>query len=198
MRDDYTHICVVLDASGSMSVLHESTVKAFNDFIQSQKKEAGKTVLDIYQFADSTRHIVDSADLAHIHGDLMSDYTCDGCTAMYDAICTAIDTLGKRFAAMPEHERPANVLVAILTDGMENASRKFLREDVAKRIRHQKEVYSWEFIFLAANQDAVLSGGEIGISANDCLDFEMNEKGMQSNFCCMVDRAAQIRKRPRK
>ena len=52
MRDNYTHICVVLDASGSMSVLHETTIQSFNEFIQTQKKEEGKTVVDVFQFAN--------------------------------------------------------------------------------------------------------------------------------------------------
>jgi len=198
MCNDYTHICVVLDASGSMSFLRGSTVKTFNDFMQSQKKEGGKTVLDIYQFADTTRHIVDSADVLRMYGDLMSDYTCDGCTAMYDAICIAIDELGQKFAAMREEERPANVLVAILTDGEENASKKFTQKDVAQRIKHQSEVYSWNFIFLAANQDAVVSGGQIGILAEDCVHFEMIPEDMQMNCCRLATRAAQVRTRHKK
>ena len=178
-----------------MDVLRKTTIKSFNEFIQSQKKEEGKTVVDVFQFAHSTKRIVNSLDISTINEKLMSDYVCSGSTAMYDAICTAIDTLGKEFAAMPEQERPANVLVAILTDGMENASRQFNCQDVKKRIRHQAEKYSWDFMFLAANQDAVLSGGELGISAADCVGFEMNMEAMACNCLMMADRAAQMRKR---
>ena len=195
MRDNYTHICVVLDASGSMSVLHETTIQSFNEFIQTQKKEEGKTVVDVFQFANSTRRIVKSLDISTINENLMSDYVCAGCTAMYDAICTAIDTLGKEFAAMPEHERPANVLVAILTDGLENASRQFTCEDVKKRIKLQTETYSWEFMFLAANQDAVLSGGRFGIEESKCRTLSMIDMSRGFGWSLMADRAASMRRK---
>jgi hypothetical protein len=65
-------------------------------------------------------------------------------------ICT-IDDVGKQLAATPEPERPNKVIVAILTDGMENAGRDYTNAKVTAMIRHQQEKYSWEFLFLAAN-----------------------------------------------
>lgn len=196
MKKDYVHICVVLDASGSMDHLTERTKSTFCEFIQSQQKEIGKTCFDLFQFESSVKHLVQSADLSQVSAEqLMSDYRCSGTTAMNDAICTAIDHLGKVFAAMPEEERPEKVLVAILTDGEENASRQFTAQDVKMRIEHQQKTYSWDFMFLAANQDAVLAGSQIGIQMKDCMQFEASPMGMEMVNLLLCERACQMRSR---
>ena len=153
MNNEYVHLCIVLDASGSMSVIEDDIKGSFKTFMAEQKREEGKTVFDVFQFADRTRRIVKHADMAEYKEELMDSYRCIGSTALYDAICTAIDTLGKEFAAMPEEERPAKVIFTIVTDGHENASCEFSLEDVKKRIDRQTNEYNWEFVYLAANQD---------------------------------------------
>lgn len=196
MKKDYVHICVVLDASGSMGHLTESTKRTFCEFIQSQQKEVGKTCFDLFQFESSVKHLVQSADLSQVSAEqLMSDYRCSGTTAMNDAICTAIDHLGNVFAAMPEDERPEKVLVAILTDGEENASREFTVQDVKKRIEHQQKVYSWDFMFLAANQDAVLSGSRLGLQMQDCVNFQATAQGLMAVSDQLYERACMVRGR---
>jgi Mg-chelatase subunit ChlD len=152
-KKNYVHLCIVLDASGSMRVIEDDIKGSFKTFMAEQKREEGKTVFDVFQFADRTSRIVKHADMAEYTGDLMSSYRCDGMTALHDAVCKAIDTIGAEFAAMPEEERPEKVIFTIVTDGHENASRKFSLKDVKERIDRQTNEYSWEFVYLAANQD---------------------------------------------
>ena len=115
---DCTRICVVLDASGSMASIEDDTRGSFNTFIRKQREAGGRTVLDLYQFSDRVSRIVEHVDLSEFHGDLMANYRCSGCTALNDAVCTAIDTLGRELSETKEEERPANVVFAIVTDGM--------------------------------------------------------------------------------
>ncbi|MBO5822893.1 MAG: VWA domain-containing protein [Lentisphaeria bacterium] len=195
MKKDYTHIGIVLDASGSMACIENDIKGSFNSFLNKQREAEGKTVFDLFQFSDNVEHLVKSADLSLFKDDLMAKYTCSGCTALNDAVCIAIDTMGKEFAAMPEDERPENVLCVIITDGEENASEKYRTEDVKKRIEHQQSVYSWEFLFLAANQDAFQSGSSIGIAADSCLDFLQTPAGVDRMSISMCDRATAVRSR---
>ena len=198
MKKDYTHILIVLDASGSMSSIQDDIKGSFNEFLKKQREAKGKTVFDLYQFSDTAKRIVRSADLSQFHDDLMAKYVCTGCTALNDAVCTAIDTIGHEFADMPEPERPEHVLCVIITDGEENASKEFSTMDVKDRIKHQQEVYSWEFRFLAANQDAFEAGESLGIQEDDCMDFIADKLGVKS-MCCelysMVDDIRQGKKR---
>ena len=58
---------------------------------------------------------------------------------------------------MPEPERPGKVLFVVLTDGEENSSRRYSQMMIADRIEHQRKKYGWEFVFLGANQDAIMT-----------------------------------------
>lgn len=190
MKKKYTHILIVLDASGSMRSIQDDVKGSFNEFLKKQREEPGKTVFDLYQFSDEAKRIVRSADLAEFHDDLMAKYVCTGCTALNDAVCTAIDTVGHEFADMPESERPEHVLCVIITDGMENASKEFTTKDVKARIKHQQKVYSWDFQFLAANQDAFATGESIGLDMDFCANFVADKFGVRemcNMLCCRMD-----------
>ncbi len=197
MKKDYTHICIVLDASGSMGCIENDIKGSFNTFLNKQREEAGKTVFDLFQFSDAVERLVKSADLALFKDDLMAKYSCSGMTALNDAVCIAIDSMGKEFAAMPEEERPENVLCVIITDGQENASKEFSTADVKKRIVHQQDVYNWEFLFLAANQDAFESGEVLGVKESNRVNFCQSKHGVANMRIAMLECASKIRTRNR-
>ena len=200
----YTHVALVLDASGSMSDLRASTVSTMKEFFESLRSSEDKTVVDLWQFDDRVRHLIDGEDLAQSAGEAIENYTTGGCTALYDAICIGIDELGRKFAAQPEAERPDAVVFAILTDGFENASQRFNVQDVKARIEHQTKKYSWTFRFLAANQDAVLTGREMGLDAEACESMVASAEGVRdvgdrmAQMCCgevrLMARAARLAK----
>ena len=185
MKKDYTHIIIVLDASGSMGSIQDDIKGSFNEFLRQQREAEGQTVFDLFQFSDDVHRLVRRANLADFHDDLMSRYHCSGCTALNDAVCTAIDTVGQEFTNMPETERPEHVMCVIITDGMENASREYTSRDVKTRIKHQKDVYNWTFEFLAANQDAFESGKTLGLDRDSCSNFVADRVGVQK-MCMML------------
>lgn len=192
-RRDYLHVCVVLDASGSMSSVENDVKGTFDAFVAEQSQKPGKTVLDVYQFSNSTERIVRAADLATFENNLMRDYRCNGMTALNDAVCQAIDELGAEFAAMPPAERPGDVVVAILTDGEENASQRFTNADVKERVKRQTEVYDWSFLYLAADIDAFATGARLGLSTEDCAAFSRSPEGVRY-ACAAVSTRLQSRR----
>lgn len=195
---DYLHICIVLDASGSMASIQEDIKGTVNNFMLAQQKFPGKTLFDIYQFSSITSRIVDKADAKLYKADFMDDYVCTGSTALYDAVCTAIDTLGMELAAMPESERPDNVLVAIVTDGEENASKKFTLKDVKERIDRQTNQYNWVFAYLAANQDAFAVGARMGFVAESTCAFVDNMELSVKGCASLSFESEKIRARPKR
>ena len=196
MNKDYVHLCIVLDSSGSMDVIADDIKGSFKTFLEEQKREEGKTVVDVFQFSDRTRRIVKRADLADCANDIMDSYRCDGMTALHDAVCTAIDTLGAEFAAMAEEERPAKVLFNIVTDGHENASRKFTLQDVKERIDRQTNEYSWEFHYLAADQDE-FEARQISRSMGVCQSAVSPKRALSGTLCQTMSESLQFAKRPR-
>ncbi len=196
-RQDYLHVCVVLDASGSMGVVENDVKGTFDSFVAEQRQKPGKTVLDVYQFANATERIVRSADLSTFENNLMRNYRCSGGTALNDAVCQAIDELGAEFAAMPESERPSDVVVAILTDGEENSSLHFTNADVKKRVERQTKVYNWSFIYLAADIDAFATGARLGFAMEDCAQFTRSAEGVERARQAVSERLAYCRERRR-
>jgi uncharacterized protein YegL len=79
------------------------------------------------------------------------EYIPRGNTALLDAVGKTINTLGEKLAKMDEAARPGKVIVLIITDGQENASREFNQTRVKEMIERQQNVYKWEFIFFGAN-----------------------------------------------
>jgi hypothetical protein len=71
-------------------------------------------------------------------------------TALNDAIGIWADL---RHANLEKAETPDNVIVAILTDGMENSSKEYSTLNIKRKIKIHEDKYNWKFIFLAANQD---------------------------------------------
>ena len=101
---------------------------------------------------------------------------------LLDAIGRTVDDLGRRLSKTPEADRPAKVIVAILTDGYENASQKYTSTDIAKRIRHQRDKYGWQFLFLGANQDAIATAAAMNIGAQDAATFQADAAGARASF----------------
>ncbi|MCH7228735.1 hypothetical protein [Haloferula sp. A504] len=163
MNTNLTEIAYVLDRSGSMGGIIEAAITGFNEFLQQQLDQPGDANLSLMLFDDDflAPHIrtplqdVDELDA--------TTYVPRGCTALLDAIGITIDELGKRIAAEPEDQRPAKVIVAIYTDGYENSSTRYTLKKINQMITHQREKYGWEFMFLAANQDAIATAAQMGI-----------------------------------
>ena len=187
MNSNLTEIVCIVDRSGSMSSVREDAVAGFNSFLGDQKKQPGDANITLVLFNDGYEVVHDGRPIAGV--DPLNDqtYVPDGCTALLDAVGRSIDDVGKRLAATPEDERPGKVIVAILTDGLENASTDYTRERVFEMISHQHETYSWEFIFLAANQDAIAEGGKIGIKSDNSMNFAASGEGTKEACLCMSD-----------
>lgn len=185
----YTHVALVLDASGSMADMRNATIRTMKEFFTALKSPEDKTIVDLWQFDECVRHLLDSVDINSGMSSAIENYTIGGCTALYDAICIGIDSLGAKFEQMKEVERPDAVVFAILTDGFENASQNFNLNDVKRRIEHQAQKYSWTFRFLAANQDAVLTGNKMGLDFASCETIEASGAGIKrsvkkmASFC---------------
>lgn len=98
-----------------------------------------------------------------------------GGTPLIDSLCTAIDQTGERLKFMRAAERPAAVLFVIITDGQENASTKYKRQDAFNRITHQQDTYAWQFVFMGTNQDAIAEAMSYGIPAANSLSYGANQ-----------------------
>ena len=195
MDTDLTEIACIVDRSGSMGSICKEAIDGFNSFLEAQKNLPGKARLTLVLFDNEYDVLCDGADIQSVKPLDKSTYVPRGTTALLDAIGRTVDDIGKRLSSTPESERPGKVIVAILTDGLENASTDYGYDQIAEIIRHQQQKYSWEFIFLAANQDAIASAGKLSIEAKDAYCFEATADGVAEAFCLLESDIKMRRKR---
>lgn len=179
MKKGFTKIAVVLDRSGSMESVKSATIEGLNSFINEQKRTPGECDLHIAQF--DTEYETVYAGRVHDAPTFNNDnYHPRGGTALYDAIGRTVDALGTSLSWMSEDSRPDRVLIAIITDGYENSSHKYSGEKIGSMIGHQRDTYQWNFIFIGANQDAILSAAKIGIGYGQTLTYNASNVGTQN------------------
>jgi len=164
----YTDITMVLDRSGSMQSIKDDTIGGFDAFTSEQRRLPGRCTVSLVQFDNVYEEVYTGRDLADVPGLTLVPR---GSTAMLDAIGRAVNATGARLAAMPEDARPGTVIVGIMTDGLENASREFTYPMVKALIEQQEQVYGWTFMYMGANQDAIEVGASLGVARDRSLTY---------------------------
>lgn len=193
MNHNHTDITIVLDRSGSMSSIAADTIGGFNRFLEDQKKAPGTATLTLRQF-DTIHDVVIDAKAIHQAKPLTVDtFVPRGMTALLDAIAMAVDATGARLERLPESNRPAKVICVIITDGLENSSHRFTREQVFEKIKHQQDNYQWQFVFLGANQDAIATATHMGIRAANAMTYADNSAGVNAAFASTSSNLVQMR-----
>jgi uncharacterized protein YegL len=182
MKENFTSINVVIDRSGSMSELSADTIGGFNQFLQEQKDLPGEAVLTLCTFSTDYTIVHDCVKLADVPKLTKRTYVARGGTALLDALGTTIDEVGKKLAAMPEEDRPSKVLFLVITDGEENSSEIFTRDQIKEKVEHQKNVYKWDFVFMGANLDSIAEGGSIGIAQNCTMNYSATPAGTRGLY----------------
>ena len=168
---DFTAIKVVIDRSGSMAYIRTDAEGALAEFIKEQASVPGKATLALSQFDVVYEDVYASVDIKDAPEYVLKPR---GGTALNDAIGKSIYDFGAELEAMPENDRPGNVIVVIITDGEENSSHEYSTQAVKALVETQKDKYNWNFLFLAANQDAVLTGATYGFGLNQSVTFNTN------------------------
>ena len=181
MNKNYTEIAFVLDRSGSMESCQDAAIEGFNRFLREQQQAEGLAKLTLVLFDDEYLVPAQSLPVAEIVALTRETYVPRNTTALLDAIGKTVDDLGARLAQIPEKDRPGQVIVTILTDGLENASQTFTWKDVAAKIKQQTETYKWTFLFLGANQDAIATAAQMNIGAANAATYVADDAGARSS-----------------
>lgn len=193
MKKNLTEIVFILDRSGSMAGLEADTIGGFNSMIAKQKNTPGEAYVSTVLFDNHSQVIHGRVDIQKIRPMTREDYWVRGCTALLDAVGKAIHHIGNVHKYARDADRPEKTIFIITTDGMENASRVYSAQKVRQMIRHQKEKYGWEFLFLGANIDAVGTAAEMGISEDRAVNFHCDSVGTALNYEVVSDAIESVR-----
>ncbi len=175
-----THNLIILDESGSMTCVRNQTISGCNETLNSIRNTA-KEHPDMKQFVsifcfDSTnsRYVFQDVPIEKTRDLTEEDYCPNDCTPLYDAIGYTVTQLRR----IIENSSCAAV-VTIITDGYENASRKWNHKSVFELIESQKKK-GWVFTFIGANIDVEQTAQSLGI--NSYSRFEQTDEGMSAMF----------------
>lgn len=182
MKKDYHEIVCIIDRSDSMDAIKNETIEGFNSLVKAQREFNGTTTLSLVIFNQEYQCVFERKDIHEVPLLDTETYIPKGATAILDAIGISMDSLGDKLYNTPEDERPEKVIVAILTDGIENASAKYNYKEVSAKVREQQEKYSWEFVLLAANQDSEVTANKIGLKKEDAVNFKATSEGVKVAF----------------
>ena len=182
MKKNLTEMVFILDRSGSMNHLVEDTIGGFNSMIEEQKKQDGEAYVTTVLFDGQYEILHDHVDIKDIKPITTKEYYARGMTALLDAVGRTINSIGSRLSATPEDERPDKVIFVITTDGFENASREFTKQTVKEMIEHQQSKYSWTFMFLGANMDAVSEAASLGINTDFARTYTASSAGTDTLY----------------
>lgn len=185
MKKGLAEIVFILDRSGSMSGLEKDTIGGFNSTIEKQRNEQGEAIVSVVLFDDKCEVLYDRVDMAKVPVLTDREYYARGCTALLDAIGSAIHHIGNVHKYAREEDRPEKTIFVITTDGYENASCKYTAERVRHMVERQTSKYGWEFVFLGANIDAIETARQYGISEDRAANYVNDDKDIMA--CCIAE-----------
>jgi uncharacterized protein YegL len=185
MKNKKCEIIAIVDRSGSMYDIVNDAIGGFNTFLNGQKKEEGEANFTLVLFDTEYSSPYESRPINEVKELDKTTFVPRGGTALYDAVGKSIVSTQERIKTMKDSEKPDNVIIAILTDGGENASREFTQSAIKKMIEDVQKDSDWGFVFLAANQDATLAATNIGIGSQYAMNFAGSSRGIAKSFDAM-------------
>ncbi|MEA2023052.1 MAG: hypothetical protein U9N79_02040, partial [Actinomycetota bacterium] len=172
MQQDSALITFILDESGSMGRIAQAARDGFNEYLEEQVAHGGPTWWTLTTFANHPRTrfaVIPGAEVRP----LADDYSPHGMTALYDAVGRSV-TKTRAYLETLGDDRPSDIIVVILTDGMENMSQRWTARQVFDLIT-EAEDSGWQFVFLGANQDSWSVAQNMGIRKGAVVDWAPDE-----------------------
>ena len=165
---DLTQLLVIVDRSGSMASSKNDMIGGLDEFFKSQTEVEGECVVDYVQFDSEYEVVFTDRPVGYAKAVLEPR----GATALLDAIGKGVTDLGAKLRLRKEADKPGTVIVVVVTDGYENASREWSSDTVKALIKQQEDEWNWEFTFLGANIDAVAVGQQFGFNVGNSMTYD--------------------------
>ena len=181
MTTDKVYNLIILDESGSMQSIKSMIISGFNEVVQTVKgaaKDFPEQEHYISFISFNSRKLkthLDCQPVAELDEIDAGKYRPDSGTPLFDAMGFGINQLRDKISA----EKNSNVLVTILTDGMENASKEYDRAAI-KALVDELQAGNWTFTYIGTDHD--VEGFAVSISIKNTMNFGKNAAGLKKMF----------------
>ncbi|OBB84660.1 vWA domain-containing protein [Mycolicibacterium peregrinum] len=167
-NSNLSHLVFLLDRSGSMQSIKSDVIGGFHAFLTEQRDADGECVVTLAQFDDEYEVVYRGIPLGQVP---QLDLSPRGCTALLDSMGKLITDTAAEIDALREDDKPGTVVVAIMTDGLENASVEWQRPAIKSLVEQQTNDHGWAFLYMGADQDAVEVGEGLGVKAEQSVTY---------------------------
>ena len=164
---------IIIDESGSMQSIKTAAIDSVNETIQTirsaqKKHEEQEHYVSLVTFNDDVKTIYECVPVDEVKELTAETYQPACCTALYDAMGISLNALRKKVADDDK------VLVTVVTDGYENASKEYSGKAI-KALVDELKAKDWIFAYIGANQDVEAVAATISIT--NVLNFEATSEG---------------------
>ena len=174
----HSKLVFIVDRSGSMSSIASDMEGAMKEIVENQKKN--RKDKDIYvtyvRFDNKYEKVFSDVPIEDAEDMLIEPRST---TALLDAMGKTINSVERSWSEDLEKDRADKVLFIIITDGLENDSREFSKDQVFEIIEKVKRDHGWAFTFIGANQDAIAEGGAYGVDARSSINYVASTEGIK-------------------
>lgn len=175
LRKKETELIFIIDASSSCDDYVETTKKGYDDLIKARKNSVGVTNVTTALFADECRLVNYRKNINHVE---KLKYFADGNTCFYDTLCKTIKQI--------RSETKNRGIVAIMTDGEDNSSKKYNIQDARRLIRDCKKD-DWIFLFFGRMLECDKIAEELGIDNDYVVKIGESQSAVYNSFVALTE-----------
>lgn len=163
-----TLIAFLLDRSGSMQSIKSDVIGGFDAFVAEQRSGDGECLVTLAQFDTEYEVVYHALPLGDVPPLALHPRNS---TALLDSMGKLITDTAAEIDALSDDDKPGSVIIAIMTDGLENASTEWTRSAIKSLVEQQTNKSGWEFLYMGADQDAVEVGKDLGVKAEHAVTY---------------------------
>ena len=184
-----TLLVLVVDRSGSMESIRHDMEGGIKTLMDEQAKGPGACLVTLAQFDTEYELLFEAIPVAEV---TRYGLVPRGGTALLDAIGRAVGQVLGWLQKRGAGREPEHVVFAVVTDGLENSSREWSRDEVMKAVKERSDA-GWQFTFLGANQDAIREGEGLGMAPGASMTYAASPAGAQAAMSSLSASVSRLR-----
>jgi uncharacterized protein YegL len=178
----------IIDRSGSMQGMESEAINGFNKqlaTLKSLQKEFldQEFVVSLSFFNDTIVNPIVFGQPEDLSNLSVEQFRPDGLTALLDAVGSSIHKINNVYGDQIR-TRTATVVMVIITDGFENASRMYTYQEISTMIQELEKGAAWTFTLLGADMDAFQASEKLNIRTQNVASFK------KEHYAEMMDRVS--------
>lgn len=173
---------IIMDRSGSMWSIQKSAIMGFNEVLGGVKGAAEKYAETQEQLITLVLFDSNSIDEMYWNANpagakILTEetYVPGAATPLYDAMGRTLTKLERELRGDTNHQ----VLVTVITDGLENSSSEYSGESIKSLVEHLKKE-GWSFAYMGTDHDVY--GVSVNLSITNVIQFQKNEAETFKSF----------------